>query len=69
MLPNFLKTLKKGIHSIIPEGILVAVLVMNYIGLVIFLTFVAYQVIRYKKEPRRKPIASPGGTYEREQRI
>ena len=41
---------------------------MNYIGLVIFLAFMAYQVIRYKKEPRRKPTASPGGTHEREQR-
>jgi TRAP-type uncharacterized transport system fused permease subunit len=30
VLPNFMKTLQKGIHFIIPVGILVTVLVMNY---------------------------------------
>ena len=37
---------------------------LNYIGLVIFLLVVAYQIIRYKKEPRRKKTAPPGGINE-----
>jgi TRAP-type uncharacterized transport system fused permease subunit len=37
---------------------------LNYIGLVIFLALMAYQVIRFKKEPRRNPNASTGGLHE-----
>ena len=37
---------------------------MNYIGLVIFLAFMAYQIIRFRKEPRRKFVASTGGVHE-----
>ena len=37
---------------------------MNYIGLVIFLAFMAYQIIRFRKEPRRKFAASTGGVHE-----
>lgn len=36
----------------------------NYIGLVIFMILVAYQIIRYKKQPPRKKTALPGGVYE-----
>ena len=37
---------------------------LNYIGLVIFMILVAYQVIRYRKQPPRKKTAPPGGVYE-----
>ena len=36
----------------------------NYMGLVIFMILVAYQVIRFKKQPPRKKTAPPGGAYE-----
>ena len=36
----------------------------NYMGLVIFMILVAYQVIRFKKQPPRKKTAPSGGVYE-----
>ena len=36
----------------------------NFIGLVIFMILVAYQVIRYRKQPPRKKTAPSGGVYE-----
>ena len=36
----------------------------NFIGLVIFILLVAYQVIRYRKQPPRKKTAPQGGVYE-----
>jgi len=41
----------------------------NYIGLVIFLACMAYQVIRYRREPRRKPSALTGGVHEHVQTV
>ena len=36
----------------------------NVIGLVMFMLLVAYQIIRYKKQPPRKKTVPPGGVYE-----
>ena len=36
----------------------------NYMGLVIFILLVAYQVIRYRKQSPRIKIVHPGGVYE-----